>query len=118
MIRTTLVISALTLAPAAGFAQDAEEGAAGPRDFRDASYMQSAEDIDVLNNDGEIIAEIEEILIDEKGHPAGFLLELGGFFGLADSEVAVPAEALEWNGAQYVSKMTAQQLEELRPWDE
>ncbi|MFP7570958.1 PRC-barrel domain-containing protein [Marivita sp. S2033] len=116
MLRSTAIAALLLASPLA--AQDAEVGSAGPRDTRDGTYMQSIDDIDVRNADGEVIGEIEEILIDQDGKPAGFVIEFGGFLGLADSDVAVPLEALTWNESHYVSKMTQEQLEALRPWDE
>lgn len=116
MFRTTFSAAVLLAAPLA--AQDAEVGSAGPKDTRDDTFMQSVDDMDVRNADGEIIGEIEEILVDQDGKPAGFVIELGGFFGLADSDVAVPLGALEWDGSGYVTKMTREQLEALRPWDE
>ncbi|MFP7674189.1 PRC-barrel domain-containing protein [Marivita sp. S0852] len=100
------------------YAQDAEEGSAGPVETRDGTFMQSADDIDVRNTNGDVIGEIEEILIDSNGQPAGFLIEMGGFLDLADTEVAVPLDALTWDGAEYVSKMTEEQLQNLAPFDE
>lgn len=114
--RSLIAITALAAAPLA--AQDAEEGSAGPKDWRDGAYLQSVDDIDVITPDGDTVGEVEEILIDSDGKPAGFLIEIGGFFELGDNDVAVPLDALTWNGAEYVSTMTPEQLENLRPWDE
>jgi hypothetical protein len=116
MTRMTF-ITALFCASAAA-AQDAEVGSAGPVDTRDGTYLQTVEDIDIVNADGDKIGEVEEILIDSDGIPAGFLIEIGGFLGLADSDVRLPLDALVWNGVHYVSKMTEDQLENLRPFDE
>ncbi|MCL3881982.1 PRC-barrel domain-containing protein [Marivita sp. GX14005] len=116
MLRSTSIAALLMATPLA--AQDAEVGTAGPKDTRDGTYMQSVDDVDVYNTNGEMIGEIEEILVDQDGKPAGFVIEFGGFLGLADSDVAVPLDALEWEGSHYVSKMTAEQLKKLRPWDE
>lgn len=116
MTRTTLM--AALIAATSAVAQDAEQGSAGPVDTRDGTYLQTVENVDVLNASGEKIGEVEEILIDSDGNPAGFLIEIGGFLGLADSDVAVPLDALTWDGAHYVSKMTEEQLENLQPFDE
>lgn len=115
---TRLITCAALLCAGPLFAQDAEEGAAGPIETRDGTYLQSVEDTDVRTAEGEKIGEVEEILIDAEGVPAGFLLEIGGFFDLGDSDVAVPLEALTWDGSHYVSKMTVDQLESLQPFDE
>ena len=117
MFRTAMiVVAALAAAPLA--AQDAEEGSAGPKQTRDATHLMEVDDIDVVTADGETIGKVEEILIDSEGRPAGFLVEMGGLLDLGDTEVAVPLEALEWTGTEYVSKMTQQQLERLKPFDE
>jgi hypothetical protein len=94
------------------------DGQSGPVDSRDSAYLQSVEDMDVLNAGGDKIGEVEEILVDEQGRPAGFLLEVGGYVGLLDKDVRVPLDALDWDGSAYVSRMTEQQLENLAPWDE
>jgi len=112
-----MIFAALCLAGPV-FAQDAEDGDAGPIETRDGTYLQSAEDINVFNSQNEKIGEVEEILIDSNGMPAGFLLEIGGFLDFGDADVSVPLEALSWNGAHYVSKMTEEQLESLQPFDE
>ena len=116
MTLITLIAALLCASPVV--AQDAEVGSAGTVESRDGTYLQTVENIDIVTPDGEKIGEVEEILIDSDGVPAGFLIEIGGFFGLADSEVAVPLGALTWDGAHYVSTMTQEQLENLRPFDE
>lgn len=112
-----MLISALCMATPV-LAQNAEDGMAGPVESRDGTYMQSVEDVDVRNADGDKLGEVEEILVDSDGLPAGFLIEIGGFFDLADADVSVPLNALTWDGAGYVSKMTLEQLENLQPFDE
>lgn len=116
-MKHVMTLAAL-LCAAPALAQDAEDGSAGPVETRDDTYLQSVEDTDVRTGDGDKIGEVEEILIDAEGVPAGFLLEIGGFFDLGDSDVSVPLEALTWSGSHYVSKMTVEQLERLQPFDE
>ncbi|MCR8826681.1 PRC-barrel domain-containing protein [Pseudosulfitobacter koreensis] len=99
-------------------AQDAEVGSNLPVNTRDDAFLQSADDIDVVSATGEKIGEVEEILINAEGVPAGVLIEFDGFHLFEDDDVAVPLEALEYNGTAYVSKMTEEQLANLRPWDE
>ena len=112
------IIAAATLTALPLAAQDAEEGSAGPKDIRNDTYLQSVDDTKVVNANGEKIGEIDEILVDADGKPAGFLIDMGGLLDLRDDDVAVPLEALEWNGKEYVSKMTEEQLKNLQPWDE
>ncbi|MFP4274613.1 MAG: PRC-barrel domain-containing protein [Paracoccaceae bacterium] len=103
--------------PVAAQEDDRAEGQSGPVDERDTAYLQSVENMAVQNTEGEQIGEIAEILVDENGEPAGFLLEIGGFVGLMEKDVQVPLEALQWDGSAYVSRMTEEQLEDLAPWD-
>ncbi len=118
MIRFALITTAAGLLALPAIAQDAETGAAGTVDTRDSAFLQSVDDTDVVNANGEKIGEIEEILVDSDGKPAGFKIEFGGFLGMGDKDVAVPLDALTWEAGRYVSKMTQEQLENLQPWDE
>lgn len=106
------------LAALPAIAQDAESGDAGTVDRRDSTYLMSPEDIDVVTNDGEKIGEIEEILVDSQGVPAGFLIEFDGLHIFADGDVAVPLASLTYDGHNYISTMTEEQLKNLQPWDE
>jgi hypothetical protein len=114
---TRLILAAVLGLAGPALAQTGQEGG-GTVDNRDATFLQSAEDMDVVTADGDKIGEIEEILVDNTGVPAGFLLEIGGFLGLGESDVSVPLDALSWDGTAYVSKMTVEQLEALAPFDE
>ena len=115
--RSTLI--AATLLASHVFAQDAETGSAGPVDTRDDTYLRSIKHVKVTSSGGEEIGEVEEILINSDGVPAGFRVELdSGLFDFGDDDVAIPLEALTWSEGRYVSKMTKEQLEKLRPWDE
>lgn len=115
--RTAIIAATLLATPL--IAQDAEVGSAGPVDTRDSTYMRSVEDVKIANANGEVIGEIEEILVNSDGVPAGFRVELdSGLFDFGDDDVSIPLEALTWSNGQYISKMTKEQLEKLRPWDE
>ncbi|MCZ4354353.1 PRC-barrel domain-containing protein [Roseovarius aestuarii] len=115
--RSTLIAATILGTPVV--AQDAETGNAGPVLTRDDAYLRSLDDAKIANSDGDIIGEIEEVLINSKGVPAGFLVELdNGFFDFGDDNVSIPLESLTWSNGHYVSKMTKEQLEKLRPWDE
>lgn len=86
-------------------------------DDHDAQW-RSADDIGVLNAQGEKLGEIDGILIDRDGRPAGFEVDMDdGDLSLRDGNIAVPLDALEWNNGEYVSKMADEQLKELPSWD-
>jgi hypothetical protein len=116
LVPNALALAVALAAPAA--AQDAEPGMAGPVETRDASQLVHPGGIKVENAGGTEIAQIETVLIDSEGQPAGYLLALGEFFDFTGRTVGVPLEALSWNGAHYVSKMTEAQLQNLEPFDE
>ncbi len=99
-------------------AQDAEVGSNLPVNSRDDAYLMSAQGIEVVSATGEKIGKVEQILVDADGVPAGVVIEFDGVYLFEDDDVAVPLEALNYNGTAYVSKMTEEQLANLRPWDE
>lgn len=81
------------------------------------SFLIEVAEVDVVSAEGASIGDIEEVLIDTDGRPASFVVEVGGFLGIAERSVAVPVEAFEFRGGQYVSKMTKRQLENLPAWN-
>lgn len=115
-MKRLIAASALILAALPAAAQVEEES--GTVESRDATFMTSAEGIDVVNQNGDVIGEIEEVLIDNEGKPAGFHVEIGGFLGVAEKDVRMPIGALTWDGSHYVSTMTEEQLENLSEFDE
>jgi uncharacterized protein YrrD len=46
-------------------------------------------DRDVLNDQGQEIGEIEDIIIDNDGKVAGVLVSVGGFLGIGEKNVAM-----------------------------
>jgi uncharacterized protein YrrD len=114
-----LAAAALALPALAAAQEDAlDEGRTGPVETRDASYLRVAEDVEVRTTDGQLVGEIEDVLLDEAGRPAGYVVEIDGFLGILDRDVQVPMESLTWENSHFVSKMTEEQLENLAPWDE
>ncbi len=85
---------------------------------QDETFLRSLDEIDVVATDGRKIGEIEEVLIDTQGAPASYVVEVGGFLGLGDHEVAVPIEAFSFANGAYVTKMTEEQLTNLPEWDD
>ncbi|KUF11850.1 PRC-barrel domain-containing protein [Pseudoponticoccus marisrubri] len=114
----TRITALLCLTALPALAQEEGDQSWGPVDRRDNSYLKSVDDMDVVDADGEKIGEIEEILVDEAGHPAAFHIEVGGFLDIGDEDVAVPLAALTYEDGVYVSKMNRTQIENLPEWDD
>ena len=116
---TRLILSAACLAmmPMAGFAQSEDPVPANTKD-RDETYLMSVDDLDVVNADGDVIGEIEDVLIDQTGRPVAFVIEVGGFLDIGDSDAQVPIDALTFADGVFVSKMTEEQLENLPEWND
>ncbi len=49
----------------------------------------------VVSSDGETVAEIDNIIVDQDGKVSGFTLSVGGFLGLGNRVIAVPTEAIQ-----------------------
>ena len=84
----------------------------------DGVQYMSVEDMEIVNAAGEQIGEIEEILVGQDGMLAAYLVEIGGFLGMGEHEVALPMDALSFAGDRFQTDMTKDQLEALPEWDD
>ena len=119
MLRMIALISAAAC-PVAVLAQDAGTPDAVPAETKSQgeTYLKVVDDIDVTTADGQKLGEIEDVLIDTDGRPVSFAVEIGGFLGIGDHEVALPIDALTYENGVYVSKMTEVQISNLPRWDD
>ena len=56
--------------------------------------LESLEGKTVVNSEGDKIGTVEEIVLSREGGEVGFVVSAGGFFGIGDSEIVVPASDL------------------------
>lgn len=118
MKRFAIACSFLALLGTAPGAQDnLTDAVPADTNQHDDSFLIELDGTKVVSAEGASIGDIEEVLIDNEGRLASFVVEVGGFLGIAEREVAVPIDAFEFRGGQYVSKMTKTQLENLPAWD-
>jgi len=110
-------------APAAGAAatDQTQAAAAGQGQLRVIGDM-TAEDLigqDVVNADGKDVGEIQDLVLDQ--NKVGYVVvNVGGFLGMGDKDVAIPASKLQLNGdnqAILLSGMTEDDLKNLPEFD-
>jgi hypothetical protein len=73
----------------------------------------------VVNANGEEIAEIEDLVVDQnQTHYA--ILSVGGFLGIGDKKVAIPLDKLQLGEEEtyLMSAETEEQLEQMPEYDE
>ncbi|WOI58052.1 PRC-barrel domain-containing protein [Palleronia sp. LCG004] len=105
----SLMIAALTL-PLAGaaLAQSA-----------DVSSYTDVDGLEIMGADNDEVGEIETVLVDGSGQPVAFVVEVDdGFLDLGDTEVVMNVDDLTWDGDQYTTEMTADEVEQLPTWDD
>lgn len=68
---------------------------------------------------GEELGEIDDIVMDDAGN-TGFVVSVGGFLGIGDTEILVPADEVEVRGDTIVwqTAMSRDQIEEQAQYDE
>jgi len=85
--------------------------------YKDLS-MSTIIDADVQSRNGEIIGEIENLVVDRRGRITHAIIDVGGFLGIGDKQVAVPFDRLENIGPYYVMYPgTEAQLESMPAFD-
>ena len=95
----------------------AVETSAPPTNNAAPGYL-ALDDMNIVNPNGERIGEVEEVLIDASGKAVAVAVEVGGVFGIGDSEVIIPLDQLRLENNQLVTALTKQQIETLPKWDD
>ena len=77
----------------------------------------------VYNSDNESIGEIGDIILDADGKVEAFVLDVGGFLGIGEKEVAVSASDLDFRKDEsgdivVFTPFTQEQLEQQAAYDE
>src|SRR3954462_13039809 len=58
--------------------------------------------IDVYGADNQKIGDIEEVLVDRQGKIHGLVVGCGGFLGIAQKDVAIPFDQVQWMSNQEI----------------
>jgi sporulation protein YlmC with PRC-barrel domain len=75
-------------------------------------------DMEVRTTAGEEIGEIEDVIFSRKGKVKEFVIDVGGFVGIGEKQVAVPFDWLENIGPYFVMYPgTETQLESMTAFD-
>ena len=74
----------------------------------------------VVNDAGDTVGKVDDIIIAEDGKAPFVVLAVGGFLGIGDKKVAVPLDQLQLgeDEAYLMSAETEEQLEQLPEYDE
>lgn len=104
--------------------QQAAEGEPGKSEQSSENFLTQQEesqftaerlmDMSVVNEQGEEIAEINDLVVDQDGKVAGVILSIGGFLGLGEKEVGIPWKqvSLKPQERQVVINLNKEQLEQ------
>jgi sporulation protein YlmC with PRC-barrel domain len=85
--------------------------------YKDLS-MNTIIDADVQSRNGEIIGEIENLVVDRRGRITHAIIDVGGFLGIGEKQVAVPFDRLKDIGPYFVMYPgTEAQLESMAAFD-
>lgn len=76
------------------------------------------EDIDVMSADGDNVGEVEEALIGPDGSLVALVVEAGGFLGIGDENRVLSVDRLTFQDGDFVTDLTAEEMESLPEWDD
>ncbi|WP_299822105.1 PRC-barrel domain-containing protein [uncultured Jannaschia sp.] len=76
------------------------------------------EDTDIVDASGDVIGEVDEVLMDAEGRIVAVSAEVGGFLGIGDKEVVIELGMLVADGDRLRIDMTEEQVEALPAWDD
>jgi sporulation protein YlmC with PRC-barrel domain len=80
--------------------------------------MNTIINANVQSRNGEIIGEIENLVVDRRGRITHAIIDVGGFLGIGEKQVAVPFDRLEDIGPYFVMYPgTEAQLESMTAFD-
>ena len=63
---------------------------------QDQMVASNLMDANVIGADNESIGEVEDLLLDRQGRVVGVAVGVGGFLGIGEKDVAIPADALDF----------------------
>lgn len=81
--------------------------------------VEELEDTNVVTSVGEVVGEVEDVLVDPSGRPVALTVGVGGLLGLGGREVVVGLRQLRRDRAGLVSRAsTTEQFEALPTWED
>lgn len=80
--------------------------------------VDQLEDMDVVNMEGEVIGEVEEVLGTADGTATAFAVEIGGFLGIGETDAIVPFDQVTAADGELQVEMDAAAVEALERWDD
>ena len=80
--------------------------------------MDKLDDMEIVNEAGEKIGEVDEILADGDGNLLAAIIEVGGFLGIGEKEVVISLDHFQLQDDKLVTPMTKEQLEALPEWED
>jgi hypothetical protein len=120
-----LTAAALAFAPLAALAQQTTDvttyQAAEDDDMVVQPFNLSVDDIkemDLKNEAGDEIGEVEKVLVDGSGQPVAVAVEVGGFLGMGDHEAVVGLDQLTVMDDHFVTSLDKNAIEALPHWDD
>jgi hypothetical protein len=117
--------AAVALAPLAALAQQTADSAVYKEAEDDDMVVQpfnisvdEIEDMDLKNQAGDDIGEIEEVLVDGSGQPVAVAVEVGGFLGIGEHEAVLGLDQLTVMDDHFVTALDKDAVEALPHWDD
>jgi sporulation protein YlmC with PRC-barrel domain len=80
--------------------------------------VDELEDMDVVNMEGEVIGEVEEVLGTADGTATAFAVEIGGFLGIGETDAIVPFDQVTAADGELQVEMDAAAVEALERWND
>ena len=120
-----LAATAFALAPLAALAQQTGDVAvyqeAEDDDLMVQPFNLSVDDIgdmDLKNQAGDEIGEVEEVLVDGSGQPVAVAVEVGGFLSMGEHEAVVGLDQLTVMDDHFVTSLDKDAIEALPHWQD
>lgn len=80
--------------------------------------VEQLSDVDIYTPDGDVVGEVDEVLMTPDGRVVAVTAEIGGFLGVGAREVVLPLDQVSLAGDRMVTTLTREQLEALDSWDD
>ena len=125
MKRTSMILAALGLTAGIANAQEAGTAQTLLEVEQDAMMVSQVgltvdeiEDADIYNADGEMIGEVDDVLMTPEGEVVAVSADIGGFLGIGDRDVVIPLDRLTFATDRFTTDLSGPELEGLDVWDD